>query len=380
MESANGRLAGDGETASRPIRSTTGLGGTGTTLPGPHGRHSTVSTAAGPWRERWRVERARPAPGTLRRTAARGARTLDARHGRCAGARGHVGRLRAVHRNTATGGRRSGVREPPRRTCCVRDARSCCGPALGARRGIIAERLDERHRYTGHVRALTVQIGVPALDLVVAVLGPGHDSALRPPPATTTICYVDVLRPPERIERSVGLALAGRPQHRVRARPHRRRRIAPMLARIRVIPDAPSAAPSIAERSAGLARASRAHPRVAARHAGRQLLARHARDAHARTPTPRDRSHSRASTRWTSESRPPDVRVALLGALADVRRQTRGAGARRHAQPRRLVRAPHAERAAPRRDHARAHRHAPLALEALNNGLRSRSEAVRATW
>ena len=240
----------------------------------------------------------------------------------------------------------------------------------------IAERLDESDTEAqGTFFALTVQIGVPALDLVVAVLGQATRPRLRAA-ATTAICYT-CSDHPERIERFLSDSRWQVVRNIVFALGHiGGDEIASMLARAARHVDARVRRAVV--QALGQVSPARRVPILVSQldTPDAQLLAATLAML-MRTPDSRATEAILARINAVDfESRPPDVRVALLGALADV--------ADERAVPTldgMLNRGGWFARRTPERSAAAvtlARIGTPLALEALNNGLRSRSEAVRA--
>lgn len=240
----------------------------------------------------------------------------------------------------------------------------------------IAERLDESDTEAqGTFFALTVQIGVPALDLVVAVLGQATRPRLRAA-ATTAICYT-CSDHPERIERFLSDSRWQVVRNIVFALGHiGGDEVAPMLARAARHVDARVRRAVV--QALGQVSPGRRVPILVS-----QLDTPDAQLLSAtlamlmRTPDSRATEAILARINAVDfESRPPDIRVALLGALADV--------ADERAVPTleaMLTRGGWFARRTPERSAAAvtlARIGTPIALEILNNGMRSRSEAVRA--
>lgn len=240
----------------------------------------------------------------------------------------------------------------------------------------IAERLDESDTEAqGTFFALTVQIGVPALDLVVAVLGQATRPRLRAA-ATTAICYT-CSDHPERIERFLSDSRWQVVRNIVFALGHiGGDAVAPMLARASRHVDA-RVRRAVVQALGQVSPARRMPILVSQLDTPDAQLLSATLAMIMRTPDSRATEAILARIGAVDfESRPPDVRVALLGALADV--------ADERAVPTleaMLNRGGWFARRTPERSAAAvtlARIGSPIALEILNNGMRSRSEAVRA--
>ncbi|MBI5170118.1 MAG: HEAT repeat domain-containing protein [Candidatus Eisenbacteria bacterium] len=334
-------------------------------------------TAREAWRERWRAERARP-------RSERTAELLRAVHALDGGPE-----MREALAAMSTGwlaqaietGRWQEALEAYATLPAPRDMSESIAQLLqnqlsGLDVESIAERLDESDAYTqGTFFALTVQIGVPALDLVVAVLGQATRPRLRAA-ATTAICYT-CSDHPERVERYLSDSRWQVVRNIVFALGQiGGDAVAPMLARAARHVDARVRRAVV--QALGQVSPARRVPILVS-----QLD----------TPDPQLLSATLAMLLRTAdgratdailarinavdfESRPAEARVALLGALADVSDEraipaleamlTRGGWFARRTP----------ERSAAADTLARIG--TPAALDALRAGLSSRSEAVRA--
>ncbi|MFN8586677.1 MAG: HEAT repeat domain-containing protein [Candidatus Eisenbacteria bacterium] len=240
----------------------------------------------------------------------------------------------------------------------------------------IAERLDESDPETqGRFFALTVQLGRMALDLTVAVLGLATRARLRAA-ATTAICYT-CSDQPERLERylddsrwqvvrNVAFALG---QIGGDA-------IAPLLARASRHPDA-RVRKQVVQALGQVSPARRLPILIAQLDSSDAALLGATLAMLARTPEPRvvEALLHRVNA-VDFESRPPEIRVALLGALGELAddRTVPALEALLHRGGWFARRTP--ERTAAAETLARIG--TPEAIEALRAGTRARAEAVRA--
>ncbi len=329
------------------------------------------------WRERWRAERARP-------RAERSAELLRAVH-----ALDSTPEMREALAAMSTGWLAQSLEQgdwPAALEACASLPRPDDMPESVARllhsqlSGLdvesIAERLDESDTHAqGIFFALTVQLGAPALDLVVAVLG--HASRPRLRAAATTALSYTCSDHPERVERFLSdsrwqvvrnivfaLGQIGGDE------------IAPMLARAARHVDA-RVRRAVVQALGQVSPARRVPILVSQLDTPDPQLLSAALAMLLRTPDARatEAILGRISA-VDFESRPAEMRVALLGALADVtdERAVPALEAMLHRGGWFARRTP--ERSAAADTLARIG--TPVAVEVLRAGLHARSEAVRA--